>query len=199
MRELLIATRNKGKYPEFIVGLGDVPFVMKSVNDIPELRGFDPEETGATFEENAILKARAYGNKTGMLTIADDSGLVIDALGGRPGIFSARYAPGSDADRYAKVLEEMASILDDARTARFISVIAIYEPRNGAVRTCEGICEGRIMRAAHGDFGFGYDPIFYADELGACFAELPTERKSSADHRGKALTKARKILLQEFV
>ena len=198
MRDLLIATRNKGKYPEIVAGLKGLPFNFLSLNDVNAMYGFDVPETGLTFTENALLKAQGYGARANLLTIADDSGLEVDALNGKPGVKSARYAPGTDKDRYEKLLKELEDVPDERRTARFVSVIAIYDPMTFKTFRCEGVCGGSITHEPKGEHGFGYDPIFHADELGARFAELTMEKKISADHRGKALVKAREVLLKEF-
>ncbi|MDB5238422.1 MAG: non-canonical purine pyrophosphatase [Candidatus Kaiserbacteria bacterium] len=200
MRELLIATRNKGKVPEMAAALAGLPFTLMSVDDVPALEGFDVEETGTTFEENALLKAKQYGDKSGKLTIADDSGLEVDALEGAPGVYSARYVLGTNVDRYNALLKNMNDIQDDReRGAQFHSTIAVYDPTTGRSITTEGICRGRILRAPVGEHGFGYDPIFYVDELGATFGEASLEEKQSVDHRAKAIKKMRELLLGEFI
>jgi XTP/dITP diphosphohydrolase len=194
MRKLLVATRNRGKIPEIENGLAGLPFELVTLDDAGVPGDLDIAETAETFEGNAILKAEGYGRKAGLLTIADDSGLSVDALNGQPGVQSARYASGSDADRYMKLLDVMKDVPDEERTAQFTSVIAIYDPTSGKIETCEGLVRGKIMREPRGEFGFGYDPVFYSDELGARFAEVPTAEKQKGDHRGKALAKARDIL-----
>lgn len=198
MRELLIATRNKGKFPEMIAGLQGTPFTFLSANDVPTLAGFEPDETSDTFEGNALLKAREYGEKAGMLTIADDSGVEIDALGGAPGVRSARYVEGSDADRYRAVLDKMKDVPDDQRGARFVSIIAIYDPLTKKEIAVRGECMGEILRAPRGEHGFGYDPIFFVPEISKTFAAASIEEKASIDHRGRALRQA-KELLKDFV
>ncbi len=199
MRPLLIATRNKGKLVEIEHALHGAPFELVSVNDVPALEGFEPEETGRTFEENAVLKAKAYGERAAMLTLADDSGLEVDALGGAPGINTARYAPGTDADRYHKLLAALENVPDGERGAQFVAVVALYDPRTGTSRTCEGAARGRIMREPHGTGGFGYDPVFFYDDMGKTGGQSTTEEKSKVDHRGKAMEKAREILGTEFI
>lgn len=198
MREILIATRNKGKIPEMAAGLADLGFSFKGVLDLPELEGFEPDETGTTFEENAEIKAREYGAKARMITIADDSGLEIDALGGEPGIRSARYVRGSDSDRYYAVLDKMKDVPDEERTARFVSAIVLYDPETNKLFTVRGECGGRILREPRGGRGFGYDPIFLADGIGKAFGEATLEEKQSVDHRGKALAQMRAILEREY-
>jgi len=199
MRKLLIATRNKGKFSEIVSKLNGLPFEFLNLNDAPSLPpGYDVEEPAATFEGNAIIKAMTLGKKTGLLALADDSGLKVDALGGRPGVYSARYAPGTDEDRYRKLLGELKNTPDDKRGAQFHSVIAIYNPSTDKVRTCEGIYRGRIIREPKGTNGFGFDPVFWNESLGKTNAEMSVEEKNSVSHRGMALAKAREILEKEF-
>src|SRR5262245_33677457 len=194
---LLIATTNKGKVAEIAsllegsgrraIGLEDLPQVPPPV-----------EETGTTFVENALIKADYYHAATGLLTLADDSGLEVDALDGRPGVYSARYGGEglSSADQIALLLEEMKDVPEEKRTARFVCGIALVGPKRETAirRTFEGRCEGRIAFAPHGAGGFGYDPIFIDAELGRTFAELSREEKSSRSHRGKALRATIKYL-----
>lgn len=190
-RELLIATKNKGKFPEIIEKLRDLPFEFVSLNEY-DLE--EPKETAMTFEGNAIIKAVTYGVRLNCLTLADDSGLEIDALSGRPGIMSARYVQGTDKDRYEKVLEEMKDVPDEKRTARFKCVVAIYDPQDQRIETCEGAVEGRILKEPRGENGFGYDPIFFVPEIGKSTAEISVSEKNAIDHRGRALDKMKKIL-----
>jgi len=199
MRELLIATRNEGKMPEIRHALEGVPFIVIDLNDVPELDGFEAAETGATFEENASIKAKVYGEKTSLLALADDSGLEVDALGGAPGIQSARYAVGTDADRNRKLLKVMKDVADEKRTARFVTVIAIYDPVRKQLETCREEVYGRITREPRGERPFGYDPIFLYDEAGKTGGEMSVAEKNQYSHRGKALAKAREILVAEFV
>lgn len=198
MREMLIATHNKGKIPEMENGLSGLDFRFLTMDDTDIDPSFRVDEVGETFEGNALIKAFICGKKSGKLTIADDSGVEIDALGGEPGVMSARYAEGTDKKRYEIVLEKMQNVADEKRTAKFVSVIALYDPVSDKVRTTRGECLGRITREPKGERGFGYDPIFFADELGKTYAEATLEEKQSVDHRGKALKKMRE-LLKEFV
>ncbi len=198
MRELLIATRNEGKMPEILHALEGVPFTIIDLNDVPAIGKYEPEETGTTFEENAIIKAKEYGTRSGMLTLADDSGLEVDAIGGEPGVRSSRYAPGTDEDRNNKLLGVMKDIPDEKRTARFVGVIAIYDPQTDKVRTCEGICTGRIAHESSGGRPFGYDPIFLYDEAGKTGGQMTLEEKNIYSHRGKGLAKAKQILVADF-
>jgi XTP/dITP diphosphohydrolase len=199
MRELLITTGNKGKFPEITTKLAGIPFTFLNLTDIGCPPGFEIDEPGTTFEGNALIKAMTMGKRTGKLTLADDSGLCVDALDGRPGVYSARFVSGNDADRMRKVLEELQNVPDEKRTAHFSCVIAIYDPeRNDKIRVCEGLCTGKILREPRGTSGFGYDPVFLSDDLGITLAEASIEQKNSISHRGRALAKAKEILLAEF-
>jgi len=195
MKKLLIATRSKGKFPEIISELNGLPFNFLNLTDVPELpSNFEVEEPALTLEGNAIIKAMTLGKKTGLLTLAEDAGLEVESLDGRPGVYTARYAPGTDEDRYRKLLDELRGIPEEKRMARFRAVIAIYDPENDKIRTCEGIYNGRIALEPKGSNGFGYDPVFYNIELGRTNAEMTMEEKNKVSHRGKALRKAKEIL-----
>ncbi|RKY94921.1 MAG: non-canonical purine NTP pyrophosphatase, RdgB/HAM1 family [Candidatus Hydrothermota bacterium] len=199
-RKLLIATRSKGKFPEIISLLEGLPFEFINLNDIPELpKDYEVEEPAATFEGNAIIKAMTLGKKTGLLTLAEDAGLEVDALGGKPGVHTARYARGTDEDRYMKLLAELREVSDERRTARFRAVVAIYDPNNDKIRTCEGTYEGKITTEPRGTNGFGYDPVFFSVKLKKTSAEMTLEEKNSVSHRGVAFRKARDILKNEFL
>jgi len=199
MRKVLIATHNKGKFPEIIDTLKDLPFEFINLNDIPGFPpGYEVEEPGKTFEGNAVIKAMTLGKKTGLLTLAEDAGLEVDALGGRPGVYTARYAPGTDEDRYLKLLQELEGVSEDKRTARFRAVVVIYDPESDKVRTAEGVYEGVIAPAPIGENGFGYDPVFYNQALGKTNAQMTREEKNEVSHRGQALRKAREILMSDF-
>ncbi len=196
MTKLLLATHNLGKIAEYRALLADLPVQIVSLQEAGI--DLDVEETGATFEENAILKARAYAALSGLWTWADDSGLEVDALDGAPGIHSARYAgPGaSDADRWRKLLADLAALphADPSTwTARFRCVVALAGP-DGSVHTTEGALEGRIVPQPQGDHGFGYDPIFLIPEKGQTLAQLPTDYKNLISHRGQAAARARVVL-----
>lgn len=198
--KLLIATRSKGKFPEIVEELKDLPLEFLSLNDVQELpHDFAVEEPAMTFEGNAIIKAMTFGSKTGLLTLADDSGLEVDALLGRPGVYSSRYASGMDEDRYGKLLKEMENIPEGKRGAQFRCLVAIFDPKREKIRTGEGIVRGRILREPRGSHGFGYDPIFYNEVFGKTNAELSLKEKNSISHRGIALKKAREILQKEFL
>jgi XTP/dITP diphosphohydrolase len=200
MKKLLIATRNKGKFPEIVLALKGLPLQMLNLNDVPELApDYEVEEPGTTFEGNALIKAMTLGHKTGMMVLSDDSGLEVDALGGRPGVYSARYAEGGDAARRAKLLGEMKDVPEENRGAQFQCVIAIYDPATEKVRTCTDAYRGRITREEKGENGFGYDAIFFNESLQKTNAEMSIEEKNGVSARGKALVKAREVLEKEFL
>jgi XTP/dITP diphosphohydrolase len=185
--KLLVATNNLGKVREYEELLVELPFEVT----FPAQEGIalEVEESGTTFEENARLKALAYARTSGLLTLADDSGLEVDALGGAPGVRSARYAGSgaSDADRYQKLLDALVGVPEAQRTARFRCVVALAWP-DGTVRTAEGRCEGQIGLAPRGEHGFGYDPVFIVDGFGGqTMAELPPEVKNRISHRARAV------------
>jgi XTP/dITP diphosphohydrolase len=193
MRDLLLATTNQDKLEEYRAIFSDLPFRLLSLHDI--LLKMDVEETGTTFARNAELKAVAYAKASGLLTLADDSGLEIDALDGAPGVYSARFG-GSEASyeaRFRLILEQLRGLQAERRTARFRCVIAIAEP-SGYCQTVEGIIEGRIADAPRGENGFGYDPIFLVPDLGKTTAELTPEQKNRISHRGRAAQLAAALL-----
>lgn len=196
-RRLLIATHNPGKVAEYRSLLADLPLAVTWLDE--EGIHEDVEETETTFVGNAILKARHYAGLTGLWTWADDSGLEIDALDGRPGVYSARYGGKglNDADRYQLVLREMAGVPEEKRTARFRCVVALAQP-GGKVETCNGTLEGRIAYEPAGSHGFGYDPIFYIPGFSATLAELERGVKNEISHRAEAAAKA-KLLLARMV
>ncbi|PKM86097.1 MAG: non-canonical purine NTP pyrophosphatase [Firmicutes bacterium HGW-Firmicutes-12] len=186
---LLMATRNKGKMVELQKNLEKLEielFSLEDIKDIPIL-----EEKGTTFLENAISKAQTAAKASGLITLADDSGLAVDALDGQPGIYSARFAGvhADDQKNNKKLLQMMKGIPYEKRTAHFISVIAIALPE-GRFFSVEGKCEGIILERMRGTEGFGYDPLFYIPEMGKTFAELTLDEKNRISHRGKALKKA---------
>ena len=197
VRKLLIATHNPGKIREYQTLLADLPLLVTSLR--AEGIVDDVEETGETFAANARLKARAYAHQSGLWTWADDSGLEVDALDGRPGVYSARYAGPSatDRDRYQKVLAELQQYPERPRSARFWCVVAIASP-DDEIFTTEASVEGEIIAVARGEHGFGYDPIFYLPDLGKTMAELPAEIKNQISHRGKASVAAKALLQRRF-
>lgn len=188
-----MATLNRAKAGELAALLAGVPFRLVGLADVPGARL--PEETGAAYRDNALLKARAAARLTGALALADDSGLEVDALGGAPGVLSARWGgPGlDDAGRCARLLEALRGVEEARRTARFRCVIALVEP-GGREAAVEGVVEGRIAETPRGRGGFGYDPIFYYPPLGRTFAELTTAEKAAVSHRGRAARAARRLL-----
>ena len=194
MRPLFLATSNAGKVRELRALLEGVPFEIRSLADYPPF--VMPEETGATYAENALIKARAAAAHTGEVALGDDSGLEVDALDGVPGLYSARFGgPGlDDRGRLAKLLEVMERVPDEKRTARFVCVIALVAP-DGHETLVEGVCEGRITRAPRGAGGFGYDPVFFYPPLGATFGELSDEAKAEVSHRGLAAAAAKASLI----
>ncbi|MDQ2886171.1 MAG: RdgB/HAM1 family non-canonical purine NTP pyrophosphatase [Chloroflexota bacterium] len=193
MRALLLATTNRHKLDEYRAIFSTLPFTLLSLADIQ--LDMDVEETGTTLLENAELKAHTYAQASGLLSLADDSGLEIDALGGAPGVYSARFAGVNTPyeERFRLIFERMQGIPQSQRTARFRCVISVAEP-SGYCRSVEGVMEGVVADAARGEHGFGYDPIFLLPELGKTNAELPSEQKNSISHRGRAARKARELL-----
>jgi len=194
-QKLLIASRNEGKIEEFRVLLSDIPFEILSLKDIDDtLEGFDVEETASTYEGNALIKAIIMGNKVGLLTLADDSGLEVEALNGRPGVFSKRYAPGTKEDRMNKMLQEMQGVEEENRGAFFQCVLALYDPVDMHVKTFDGMCEGKILTEMRGNKGFGYSALFYYKPLGKTYAEMDMEERGKISHRGRALQKVKNYL-----
>lgn len=193
MPQLLLATNNEGKVAEFRYLLDGCGWQLVTPADVGV--NLDVDETGQTYLENATIKALAFARTSGLTSLADDSGLEVDALDGRPGIFSARYAGAdlTDGERVAALLEELAGVSEGARTARFRCVIAIATA-NGEVRSVEGTVEGRIAVEPRGENGFGYDPVFEPPERGLTVAELPASEKHAVSHRGVAAREARKLL-----
>lgn len=199
MQQLLIATRNNGKLPEIKTVLDGLPIEVVGLSDVPGIAPDDDvEEPAVTFEGNAIIKALMWGEKAGMLTLADDSGLVIDTLDGWPGVKTARAAPTEEA-RNELFLEKLQGVPQEERTARLVSVAAIYDPALKKIRTAQGIAEGYITESPQGTNGFGVDPIFFYNEAGEIGGNLSLETKTKVSHRGKAMQKAREILVQEFL
>lgn len=190
---LVIATTNAGKVRELRRLLAGVPFELATPADLG-LR-LEVEEDGETYRENAVKKAAAYAAAAGLPALADDSGLEVDALGGRPGVHSARYVgqAASDGDRIGALLAELRGVPPERRTARFRAVIAVALP-DGRCWTAEGTVEGVIAEEPRGTDGFGYDPVFYLPELGRTMAELAPEEKNRISHRARAAAGARRIL-----
>ncbi|APU70922.1 hypothetical protein LCR01_09340 [Companilactobacillus crustorum] len=188
MKEIIIATKNPGKAREFKKIFNDQEFSLKTLLDFPDF----PEirETGKTFEENATLKAHAVMERLNLPTIADDSGLQVDALYGRPGIYSARYAGDhNDSANNAKLLSELGGVPQEKRTARFVSTLVFANPNNDQDLVVEGEVKGQIALFPRGEDGFGYDPLFYLPELDKTMAELTLDEKNQISHRGNAIKK----------
>ena len=185
--KFVLASHNKKKIAEMTAILGTLGVeVMALPEGAPE-----PEENGASFEENAQIKARSAADFTGLPAIADDSGLCVDALDGAPGIYSARYCEGTDHDRNTFLLKNMES--KDNRACRFVCAIACVLP-DGEMLTVRGECEGELLRELHGTGGFGYDPLFYVPAYGCTFGELPAQTKNEISHRGRALRALKEAL-----
>lgn len=193
MNTLLLATSNPRKLEEFRAIFSGLPLKLLTLNDLH--LEIEVEETGTTFAENAELKARTYAQASGMLALADDSGLEINALGGAPGVHSARYL-GKETPyevRFRSILEQLKGLPVERRTARFRCAIALAEP-TGYTRIVEGEIEGVIANSPRGKYGFGYDPIFFLPEFGKTLAELAPEIKNRISHRARAAQSARQLL-----
>lgn len=191
--ELVIATRNEGKISE-IRRLLDVPnLVLRTFRDFDEWP--DPEESGDTLEENARIKARAVCEHFGLPAMADDSGLMVEYLDGRPGVHSSRYAgpEGDSLKNIDRLLKELKGVEEKERSAFFECVIVLALP-DGSMKTARGRCEGRILTRRRGSGGFGYDPVFLPRGYGRSMAELTTEEKNAISHRGKALRSIRSVI-----
>lgn len=186
MKEIVIASTNKGKVDELVQAFSLLPVKLLDLSCFKELG--EPEETGKTFTENAVLKAKYYAEKTHKACLADDSGLEVDALHGAPGVFSARYAgPDGDASACnAKLLKELEGVEGALRTARFKCVLAFVD-EDQSVLVSDGSCEGLILHEAKGLGGFGYDPLFFVPEIGKTLAEISMQEKTALSHRGHAV------------
>lgn len=186
MIRVALATRNQGKVRELQALLADLDVAVAGLDAFPEVG--EIEETGATFADNARIKARTVSRATGLIALADDSGIVVDALGGEPGVRSARYSgeQATDAANNGKLLAALAGVPDERRTCRFVSVVAAHAP-DGRELTAEGTWEGRVGHAPKGSGGFGYDPLFIDRDTGLTAAEMSPEDKNARSHRGKAL------------
>lgn len=193
VRELVLATRNRDKGKELAALLSDLRIRINTLDEFPEVP--DVIEDGETCEANAVKKARAIAEATGRLAVADDTGLEVDALGGRPGVFAARYAGegASYEDNWRKLLHELAGVPRERRTARFITVAAVAFPADG-VQVARGVLEGLIAERPSGTQGFGYDPVFFVPELGKTLAQLSPDQKNCISHRAKAFAQVREIL-----
>lgn len=193
MRDILLASTNIHKLEEYRAIFTAIPFRLLSLRDLQLT--MDVEETGTTFAENAQLKALAYAKASGILSLADDSGLEIDALNGAPGVYSARFAGRGTSyeERFRIILTQLEGLPMQQRTARFRCAITIAEP-SGYSQTVEGTIEGQIADAPRGNNGFGYDPIFYLPALAKTMAELTSEQKNRISHRGQAAQQAVAVL-----
>jgi len=196
VKNLVLATRNKGKLEEFQALVADLELEVISLLDLPQVG--EIEETGTTFQENALIKTRQVLAITGELVAADDSGLEVDYLDGAPGVYSARFAGAghNDLANLDKLLELLDGVAPEKRTARFRCALAIVGPGEEVV--VEGVAEGRILEEPRGTSGFGYDPVFLIPELGKTMAELSRAEKNAVSHRGRAFRLAREILKRKI-
>ena len=194
--DLLVATTNPGKFAEVQAFLNKLPLRILSVSDLTSPPAVI--EDGSTFEENALKKARALAQFSGLITLADDSGIEVDALGGAPGIYSARYcgAEGDDDQNNEKLLRELKNVPEEKRTARYVCVLALCVPTRTGMKEwiVRETCEGRIAFSLVGCNGFGYDPLFFFPPFGRTFGEIDRETKATVSHRGKALKKLAETL-----
>ncbi len=198
IRELVLATRNRHKVIELVALLGDLGITIRTLDEFPDVP--DVVEDGDTCEANAVKKARTIAEFTGLPAVADDTGLEVDALGGQPGVYAARYA-GENAtyeDNCRKLLRELTGVPLEKRTACFLTVAAISLPSDG-IRVAQGTLEGVIAEEARGTLGFGYDPVFLIPELGKTLAQLSADQKNTISHRAKAFAKVREILSASMV
>lgn len=202
--EILIATRNSGKIHEIREALRSLPVKLRRLDEFPKVSSI--EEVGQTYQENAALKALGYSRQTGLCALADDSGLEVDALGGMPGVFSARFGgeEATDAERIEKLLRTLSEHPNAKRTARFVCCVALAgwqgdeQPTTQAdpheLKVTKAMCEGNIANAARGTNGFGFDPVFVPESYSMTFAELPHEVKATISHRALALKAMRRFL-----
>ncbi len=185
MRQIVLATKNQGKIKEMRALLAPLDIEVLSLADFAPIE--DAEENGTTFQDNALIKARYYYEHTHVACLADDSGLEVDALDGRPGVYSARYSGenATDVTNNAKLLDEMTDVAEDNRTARFRCSMALVD--GDTVLTADGVCEGVILRELRGEGGFGYDPLFFVPRYDRTLAELTSDEKNAISHRGHAV------------
>ncbi|MBI2916017.1 MAG: RdgB/HAM1 family non-canonical purine NTP pyrophosphatase [Elusimicrobia bacterium] len=194
LKEILIGTHNRHKVQEISHLLSDLPVKVRSLNDFPEV--MPVVEDGETLEENALKKSVSYAKSTGLLTLADDTGLDVKALRGAPGVFSARYAGEgcSYKDNNRKLLNELKNIANGDRSARFRCVVACHDPAKNESKVVVGFIEGNILKEARGQQGFGYDPLFFVTSCQKTLAEMTLEEKNRISHRALAVLKAKEIL-----
>ena len=191
---LVLATGNAGKLRELRPLLAGIPFEIRTLADYPSF--VMPEETGTTYEANALIKARAVAGHTRALALGDDSGIEVAALGGAPGVHSARFGGASldDRGRVRHLLRQIEHVPEAERGARFVCVIALVRP-DGTETLVEGACDGVLTREPRGTEGFGYDPIFFYPPFALTFGEVPDDRKATVSHRGRAVAAARAVLI----
>ena len=199
MTRLVIGSRNKKKLKEMVALLGDLPLDLSDLTPYPDAP--EVEETADTFVGNAILKATQLAPALGAWVIGEDSGLCVPALGGAPGVFSARYASthGNDEANNDKLLREMAHLTGDARAAYYVSTAVLADPTGKVVASVEGRCHGVIVTERRGGGGFGYDPLFLVVEYGKTFGELPPEVKGQMSHRARAFEQLRPVVVREVL
>ena len=200
-RKLLVASANQGKIREiknYLENLNNINLEIIGLDEFPGLP--EVEEDGDSFRANALKKARARAEQTGLLTLADDSGLSVDYLGGEPGIYSARYAGegATDEENNQKLLEKLKDVPEEKRKASFICVMALVDPDSGEGIVVEGRCDGIIQLSPKGENGFGYDPIFYLPEFRKTMAEIPLELKNQISHRAAALQKMKNEVIRRY-
>lgn len=191
--KLLLATTNLGKITELQQVLQSTTYTITNLSDLSTFT--EVAETGHTFKLNAVKKAKGYGRQSGLLTLADDSGLEVAALNGRPGVWSKRYG-STDSERNQKLLTELKTIPQSKRNARFFCVMALYDPRDDRVYTTTGTTTGYITLEPQGTAGFGFDPVFYSDELQKTFAQATRDEKNCVSHRGRAMEEMVTLLSQ---
>jgi XTP/dITP diphosphohydrolase len=198
MQTLLLATKNEGKLREIQSLLTISTYNLIPASELETTRQIEPEENASTFEGNALIKAYTYAQISGLRTVAEDSGLEVDALQGEPGVHSARWIAGTDADRNAALVARLEGVPEEKRTARYRAVVAIVDPQTLRAYTCFGMSEGRIVEKPRGENGFGYDPIFLYNKTGKTGALMSQEEKNSVSHRKEAWLQVQELLEKHF-
>jgi len=193
MFHLLVASTNQGKVEEIKQMLASNYLKASSLLDIPGLAQIDVAETGVTFADNALIKARTFGRLSGLTTLADDSGLEVAALDNRPGVLSKRYAT-DDSQRIQKLLNELNHVPTGQRQARFVCALVLFDPASDRHHLAQGIVEGEITTKPQGNHGFGYDPIFFCPQIGKTFGQAEESQKNQVSHRTKAMAQMQKII-----